>query len=150
MKKIGKAIDFTVILIGIFVMIFLLIGLRIISSGNSFKENAILVNGTITQIDEENEWVRRDGETKLKKRYDVYVSYEIDGTTYNVKIDSHSSDMYEGSPIELYVDKDNYQIARSIGTESYVGYGFVFFGAVFILLAIKTIHKNLKDMQEEN
>ena len=39
--------------------------------------------------------------------YDVYVSYEVDGTDYESRLNGYSSGYYEGKKLDIYYDRDD-------------------------------------------
>lgn len=82
-----------------------------------------------------------DGEAE----YDVFVEYEIDGTTYEKELNAYSSDFREGQEIEIIYDKDDPEnitvtwIREIIyGTFGAIGGTFIFIGLIGVII---TFHK---------
>ncbi len=122
--------------------IFLCIGLSFVLIGtiiclNIFNyKNKAETTGIITEISY-YQYGRKNG------KYDVYVSYEVDGKKYESKLNSYSSSFYEGKEINIYYDKDN---PNKIGVKSldllflmFPGFGLIFaiIGGTGIIVKIK-------------
>lgn len=116
-------------------LIFFLIG--VIICANIFNyENKIETTGAITEISYHNH-------SRGNSSYDVYVSYNVDNTQYESKLNSYSSSFYEGKEIDIYYDKEN---PSKIGIKSldllflmFPGFGliFVIIGGIGIIIKIK-------------
>ena len=79
--------------------IFVVIGLIIV--GNVFNyENKESTVGIITEIST----YRGNNDDR---NYRVYVSYNVDGRTYESELNGYSSSFYEGKKINIYYDKNN-------------------------------------------
>ncbi|WP_167954847.1 DUF3592 domain-containing protein [Anaerosporobacter faecicola] len=110
MERGRKSGNFVVRLIGI---IFLLIGLGLCAGGiiagvftAKFINNADSVIATITDIDSYRD---SDGD----RNHDVFVTYEVDGQTYDAELNSYSSSWHIGKEIKLYYDPENPYDVRS-------------------------------------
>ena len=80
--------------------IFVVIGLIIV--GNVFNyENKESTVGIITEIST----YRGNNDDR---NYRVYVSYNVDGRTYESELNGYSSSFYEGKKINIYYDKNKY------------------------------------------
>ena len=103
-------------LFGILAIVFFLVGLwKFISYfrfiGTSEKVDAVVaeVDDSITGIDEDTE----------RTIYAIYVTYTYQGKTYeNVRLDGYDV-VYEGSELEVYVDRDDPADARLPGNNLY-------------------------------
>jgi len=139
MKKINIRTVFALIgsLFFIIGMVLAVIGSIIYINHNKFLETAETTYAEITDIDEEAYY--RKG--RRKTRHHVWVEYEVDGSTYNRKLDSYNSSMYVGSDIEIYYDPEN---PSDIWTGSrvgeiimfFMGGGFMILGGVFLLIVV--------------
>lgn len=78
--------------------------------------------GVITEISYSRD---RDGD----RDYNVYVAYEVDGVSYESRMNSYSSSFYEGKEIDIYYDRDN---PRRIGAKELRGL-FVIFPGIGLL-----------------
>lgn len=87
---------------------------------------------------------------KYDVRYDVYVSYTIDGVEYNhIEIDTYESNAVVGNVINLHYDPQNPEDARDmdhlddqVPTAAIVGIIFILIGAgVAIVTALKGLKK---------
>lgn len=133
--------------------IFIIIGTIFVSIGiviclNVFNyENKVETVGVITQISS-----YKDSEDARK--YNVYVSYNINGEEYESKLNGYSSSFYEGKEIDIYYDKDN---PNEIGAKSLdllclifpaIGMIFVIIGLIGLVIKIKK--KKLEKFLREN
>lgn len=126
--------------------IFVVIGLIIV--GNVFNyENKESTVGIITEIST----YRGNNDDR---NYRVYVSYNVDGRTYESELNGYSSSFYEGKEIEIYYDKDN---PNKIGMKSLdllflilpgIGLIFLVIGGTGILIKIN--RRNLEKRLKEN
>lgn len=111
------------LIFGLLGLIFLVIGVFI--SFNTFNySNKVDISGVISRIETKRD---SDGDTDL----DVYVSYRVNGTSYESRLNGYSSSYYEGKTIEIYYDKDD---PNKIGNKSldlvflvFPGIGLIFF-----------------------
>ena len=84
--------------------IFVVIGLIIV--GNVFNyENKESTVGIITEIST----YRGNNDDR---NYRVYVSYNVDGRTYESELNGYSSSFYEGKKINIYYDKNKSTVLR--------------------------------------
>lgn len=125
-------------------LIFLIVGIFI--SFNTFNySNKVDISGVISRIETRRD---SDGDTD----HDVYVSYRINGTSYESRLNGYSSSYYEGKTIEIYYDKDD---PNKIGNKSldlvflvFPGIGLLFFliGGTGLLVKAKrgSLAKKLK------
>ena len=51
----------------------------------------------------------------MDKKYEVYVSYEVNGTSYESRLNGYSFNYHEGQKIKIYYDKND---PSSIGSKS--------------------------------
>ena len=128
--------------------IFVVIGLIIV--GNVFNyENKESTVGIITEIST----YRGNNDDR---NYRVYVSYNVDGRTYESELNGYSSSFYEGKEIEIYYDKDN---PNKIGMKSLdllflilpgIGLIFLVIGGtgIFIKINRRNLGKRLKENGE--
>ena len=103
--------------------IFVVIGLIIV--GNVFNyENKESTVGIITEIST----YRGNNDDR---NYRVYVSYNVDGRTYESELNGYSSSFYEGKKINIYYDKNN---PNKIGMKSldFIFLMFPGFGLIFL------------------
>lgn len=126
---------------------FLVLGICIFIGSNKTKQSKAEkydeVTAVISQI---HAWRDSDGD----RRHDVYLDYTYNGEDYgNVRYNRYSSRMYEGMPIEVWVNKTNPTkfYSGDIGviiSLSFGGFGLVFGLIGAIPLAIiwkKELHK---------
>ena len=127
--------------------IFTIIGL--VFGANMFNyKNQINTTGIITKI---STYADIDNERK----YEVYVSYTVENRTLESKLNSYSSNFYEGKKIDIYYDKDN---PNKIGIKSMdllfvlifsgIGLLFVIIGGAGII--VKIIKKNSEKRLKAN
>lgn len=134
-KKLEKLIWPLFALVG---TIFLIIG--IVSFKYIFDySNKVDTQGTITRI-----------VSDFDDDYDVYVSYRVDGKTYNSRLNYYSSSFYEGKKINIYYDKDN---PNKIGSKSrnLIFLVFPLLGLIFFIIGLVGIifkHKKKKMFKE--
>ena len=125
--------------------IFVVIGLIIV--GNVFNyENKESTVGIITEIST----YRGNNDDR---NYRVYVSYNVDGRTYESELNGYSSSFYEGKEINIYYDKNN---PNKIGMKSldmlflmFPGFGLIFFAIGGTGLLIKSKNKKLETSLKE-
>lgn len=126
----NKIINIIFVISIIFGLIFIMIGsLFIFLSNNTNKhiESSDFVLGYIDEI------------RKTEDNYDVYVSYELDGEEFKSKINTYTSDMVEGNPINLYFDDEGkIYVSESAQVFHFVGYGFLYFGIIWVICMIPT------------
>lgn len=129
-------------------LIFTIIGIIIVSNIFNY-ENKIDTKGVITEI---SSYRNSNG----NRNHDVYISYNIDGKEYESRLNSYSSDFYEGKEIDIYYDKDN---PNKIGVKSLdliflifpvIGLIFLVIGGTGILVKLnkKKLEKKLKENGE--
>ena len=129
--------------------IFFILGLVVCGSIFDY-ENKVDTVGTITKIS-----IYYSNDIHDKK-YEVYISYIVDGKKYESMINSYSSSFYEGKEINIYYDKNN---PSKIGVKSldllfliFPGAGLIslIVGATGILVKIKNrkLEKYLKENGE--
>ena len=127
-------------------MVFMLVGIIFGISKLNYN-NKVNTTGVITEI---SSYRKSNGDRK----YDVYVSYLVNGIEYNSKLGGYSSGFYEGKEIEIYYDKDN---PTKIGTKSidflfiiFLGMGTVFVIIGGILIYQKVYKRRLRKKLKEN
>ena len=126
--------------------IFVVIGLIIV--GNVFNyENKESTVGIITEIST----YRGNNDDR---NYRVYVSYNVDGRTYESELNGNSSSFYEGKKINIYYDKNN---PNKIGMKSldfiflmFPGFGLIFLSIGGTGLLLKNRNKKLEKSLKEN
>ncbi len=128
------------IILGIIGALFLLASIFAFVADQQFKASAKTTTAVITEI-----YTYRNGDDT---KHDVFVTYTVDGVTYEEELGSYSSSMHEGKEIEIYYQPDN---PRRISTDTpfvvfivFVGLGGIFF-AIGVVLLIKDIKKNTKN-----
>lgn len=126
--------------------IFLIIGLIIFGNIINY-ENKVDTIGTITEISS-----YRDDDHNIN--HEVYVSYNVEGKKYESKLNSYSSNFYEGKEIQIYYDKDN---PNQIGVKSldllfliFPGIGLIFLIMGVTGILIKTNKRKLEKRLKEN
>ena len=127
-------------------IMFVVIGLVIV--GNVFNyENKESTVGIITGISTHRG-------TNDNVDYRVYVSYNVDGRTYESELNGYSSSFYKGKEINIYYDKSN---PTKIGMRSFdllllmfPGFGLIFFAIGGTGLLIKSRNKKLEKFLKEN
>lgn len=65
---------------------------------NQFMQNAVHIEATIESIYKREQLIEDD-----KVDYEVLVSYELNGVSYNAVLDSYNSSMAEGDVVNAYV-----------------------------------------------
>lgn len=149
-KNYGADTQVMAILGGIFTgigLIFLLIGICLGVETYLFAKKAQVVEGTITDMVYHHDRYTGDSETS-DTQVSVYVSYELDGVSYEVPLNEYSSFMQVGKPILLYVDADNPQRVR-VKSLAYllfaifggIGGVFVIAGGILLMIRGKRIRK---------
>lgn len=93
----------------------------------NFMKNAIKTEATITKIDEKH----HGGDTD----YLVYVSYYVDGKSYNEELNSYSSSMREGNKVTIYYNPNNPSEIRS-NDNSFDEIILLLYGYLFILIPL--------------
>ena len=130
-------------------VLFVVIGLVICMFTFNYS-NKVETIGTITEI---SSYIGSDDESSSHK---VYVSYEVDGTEYESRLNSYSSTFYEGKRVNIYYDKDN---PSKIGMKSmdrlfliFPGIGMIFLvlGGTGLIVRINksSLEKRLKENGE--
>ena len=126
--------------------LFILIGLTLVGNVLNYenKENTV---GIITEIS-----THRGINDNID--YRVYVSYNVDGRTYESELSGYSSSFYKGKEINIYYDKSN---STKIGMRSldllflmFPGFGLIFFAIGGTGLLIKSRNKKLEKSLKEN
>lgn len=141
-NKIENFIWISFLVIG---LIFLIVGIIICINTFDYTDK-IETTGVITEI---TSYRNRDGDTI----HNVYVKYEINGKQYESKLNSYSSNFYEGKEIKIYYEKDN---IGNIGVKSldlmslmFPGFGIIFSSiggiSLFVQLRKKKLEKLLKE-----
>ncbi len=129
-------------------LIFTIIGIIIVSNIFNY-ENKIDTKGVIKEI---SSYRNSNG----NRNHDIYVSYNIDGKEYESRLNSYSSDFYEGKEIDIYYDKDD---PNKIGVKSLdliflifpvIGLIFLVIGGTGILVKLnkKKLERKLKENGE--
>lgn len=129
-------------------LLFVVIGIFLCKDVLNY-ENKIETMASITQI---TSYRGRDGE----RNHEVYVSYLVDGKRQESRLNSYSSNFYEGKEIEIYYDKDN---PNKVGVKSldllcllFPGIGLIFAVIGGTVLVIKwnkkRVDNNLKKTGE--
>lgn len=121
-------------------VVFLIIGIILCVNIFNYKNKKDTI-GTITRISaSQNHSRERDA--------DVYVQYQVDGQTYESRLNYYSSSFYEGKEIEIYYDVDN---PHKIGTKSgnllflmFPGFGLIFSGIGMSGLIVRRKKKRLE------
>ena len=126
-------------IVGILLMV---VGIVILVKFQLFAKTADEVTATITDI-KEYRTENSDGETEYD--HDVFVRYEYEGYTHDVKLSIYSSSMRVGKNITLLVDPDNPRKVKVKGLESWpalipIGIGLVF--ALIGIIPLIVIRKN--------
>ena len=126
-------------------VLFILIGLTLVGNVLNYenKENTV---GIITEIS-----THRGINDNID--YRVYVSYNVDGRTYESELSGYSSSFYKGKEINIYYDKNN---PNKIGMKSldllflmFPGFGLIFFAIGGTGLLIKSKNKKLETSLKE-
>ncbi len=146
-KKKGVAGIFVIIVFALFSTVFLLIGVFGKMSVDSFMSTAEKTDARITEIEV---YYHKDSDGDRHKRHRVYVEYTVDGISYDAKLNSYNSTMYEGKIIEVYYDPDNPEKIMSDDSTLFIVFMCVggVFAAITVAVAITIIvtsrkHKNL-------
>lgn len=105
-------------------MVFLIVGI-IFGISRINYDNKVNTTAVITEI---TSYRGSNG----NRKYDVYVSYYVNGKEYNSKLGGYSSSFYEGKEIEIYYDKDN---PTRIGMKS-IDFLFLIFLGMGIIFAM--------------
>ena len=109
--------------------LFMGLGITISMSYKNFVKVAGFTQAEITDIS-----VKRDSDGD--KHYDVWISYEVDGKTYENKSDSYNISMKRGQSIGVYYDKNDPYIIKSEQKGFAVEYVFIAIGAVLFLIGV--------------
>lgn len=118
MKDKGRFVNIIFIVFAAVGLIFMAVGILQVFAGSRFRQRAVEVRAVISSIER-----YRDSDGDISHR--VYVSYSYGGNRYeDVRLGEYSSGMREGGEIELMIDPDNPENART-------GFGIVFLPAVF-------------------
>lgn len=127
--------------------IFLAVALVLFIKDRSFKADADKVVGIITEI---GSYYDSEGDPW----HEVWVSYQVNGETYNTKLNSYRGSMHEGGHIDLYVSKDDpYEVQDGIAVSilmlvfGILGGFFFILGIVFISILIGSNTKRKKLME---
>ncbi len=123
-------------------LIMLIIGVVLFVSDKKFEATSETTTAVITDI--ETYRTRRNGESRTE--HNVFVTYEVDGKTYDRELGYYSTGMYEGKEIEImYAPGDPGNIHfPSIFPYLILGIMGVVFGAIGGGLFFSGINKSLK------
>ncbi len=142
MKSKYKNANSVLMLIGIIFSVigtvFLVAGIAVLISYNTFIDNAVQTEAEITRI--ESDSYKRNGKTH--NDYDVWVEYEADGEIYEEELNYYSSGMYEGKKINIYYEPDN--PSEIITSQKLFEAIFMMIGGIFAILGIIFIIINIK------
>ena len=116
--------------VGILVMV---IGVVIFVKFQQFSKKADEVTAIITDIQEYRS-TNSDGETEYN--HVVFVRYDYEGYTHDVKLSVYSSSMRVGKSITLLVDPDNPRKVKVKGLESWPALIPIGIGLIFALVGI--------------
>ncbi len=108
--------------------LFVVLGFFLWNETNSFMKSAKKTEATITRI---NERYHGDGDSD----YDVYVSYFVDGKSYNEELNTYNSSMREGKNVTIYYNPDNPSEIMS-GDSSFIVIIFLIIGSIFVLIPL--------------
>ena len=96
MKKRNNLILVLILVAGI---IFVLISVIIFAEVTKFKHNGVKTQAVITEI--------RSYYVNDETEYDVFVEFDVDGTTYSGKLNAYEIGFHEGKEIPIYYMEDN-------------------------------------------
>lgn len=140
MNRGNKAVKIVMSIFLIVGIIFVALGFFIWNDTKNFMKNAIKTEATITRI---NERYHGDGDSD----YDVYVSYFVDGNSYNEELNTYNSSMREGKKITIYYNPDNPKEIMS-SDSSIIVIIFLIIGGVFVLIPLIWFIINLKNKKK--
>lgn len=113
-------------------LVFFFVSLGIISDAKKFGETAQETTAVVTDV--ERHRVRRN--KKYRTEYDIFISYEVNGITYNEELSGGNSTMREGETIKVYYNPYNPTDVRSSKSVTAI-HGFTaIFPVVFIAAGI--------------
>lgn len=120
--------------------LFVIIGLAVCGSTFNYKDK-VDITGTITEISSYKD-------NDKNKKYEVYVSYFVEGKEYKSKLNGFSSSFYEGKEINIYYDKDN---PNKISAKSLDLLVLIFpgIGMIFLIIGTTGILVKIKKGKEE-
>ena len=123
---------------GVIGLIFAVTGVIILINTKEFVNDAVQVQGKISRIDSS---IGNDGETD----YTVFVTYTYNDEKYkNIRLNEYSSSMYEGKSIELYIDKENPEKAKTKSMVYVLPIVFISLGGVFAVVGIILLSINIR------
>ncbi len=107
-----------------------IVGIASIAADKQFEKTAEKTTGVITQIvkTKTHNGTKNSG---AKYDYDVYVEYEVDGKTYDEKLDVYYTGMHKGDDIQIMYNPDNPEEIRGGSPLAKLLFPAVF-GLVFI------------------
>ncbi len=97
----------------------LVIGIGKLVSLYSLTHSAMKVTGFVSEI---ASYIKSDGDYR-EEHYAVQVLYEVEGKEYTSYLDYYSSAMYEGYPIDIWIDSQDYTFICSADGELISGWG---------------------------
>lgn len=114
-------------------LLFAVFGIIFYFNVNDF-DGYTLTTGTITDINSE-----RNIKSSTKSRsYDVYIRYNVNGTSYENPISFYSADMYTGKEISIYYNNLNPNDIKVKGEVTFA-IVFVIFGLIFAAMGLYLI-----------
>lgn len=133
-------------------LIFFILGINLTIDAFEFKEIAVSVSATITDIET---YTERDSDGDRHTYHDVYVEYVYEGETYTDELNEYSSSMREGKTIPVLIDPNNpseatYEKMAITGPLMFAGIGGIFavIGIGFIISLIKDVLLKIKTKRE--
>lgn len=138
----GKNTGAIFIVIG---LLFLVIGIFVCYNAFSLK-GKVETKATITDVIRNvSRTEDEDGSTSEEISYDVYVEYEVNGKTYNSRLDGFSSGHYEGEEITIYYKEgDPTKIYQDPSTQLPLLIAPLL-GAIVTIVGIVTVIKQKKE-----
>ena len=139
MKK--RKLKLYLILIGVILVLvsvmLLWASYALLRAWNEFKETAVEVTATITDIS-----VHRSGSGRHRHTsHTVYIEYTVDDETYDGKLGYYVSGMHPGSKVKVYYDPEN---PGHFETKPYVGCILMtLFGIVAILVGVFITYREI-------
>lgn len=119
---------------------FLIVPIVSVVSWEDFKNDAVPVSATISDI--RTHTSRSSSSGKRRTYHDVYVEYEYEGESYYEELDHYNSGMREGDVLDILIDPDDPSKNRSepylfSGIMAIVGLIFGGIGAGFLIYELK-------------
>ena len=133
-KKTNVGSILVIVIFALFSTVFLCIGIFGKMSVDNFMSTAQKTDAKITEIEV---YYHKDSDGDRHKRHRVYVEYTVDGKSYEAKLNSYNSSMYEGKIIEVYYDP--YNPGKIMTDDSAFFIIFTCVGGAFAALTIAVI-----------